>query len=67
MQWSLVPVYHVPRLGRFPHLQSRLDAKLISSFLVFSHVLLCTKLISNYPCSFISSTIKFANGITLWE
>jgi len=65
MQWPLVTVYHVPRIGRFPYLQSRLGATLISSFLIFTHVFLCTKLISNYPCSSIRSSTKFASGITL--
>jgi len=67
MQWFYVPVYYVPRIGRFPRVQSRLGAKLISSYLIFTHVFLCTKLISNYPCSSISSSTKFVNGITLWE
>ena len=65
MLWSLVPVYHVLRTGRFPGVQSHLSAKLISSFLVFTHVFVCTKLISNYPCFCIS--IRFSCGITVWE
>jgi len=67
MQWSLVPAYHVPRIGTFPRVQSPLGAKLISSFLIFTHVFLGTKMISNYPCSSISSSTKFVKGIILWE
>jgi len=37
-----------------------LGAKLISSFLIFTDVFLCTKFISKYPCSCIST--KFACG-----
>jgi len=48
MQWFFMPVYYVPRTGRFPHVQSHLGAKSISSFLIVL-VFLCTKLISNYP------------------
>jgi len=34
MQWFFMPVYYVPRTGRFPHVQSHLGAKSISSFLI---------------------------------
>jgi len=48
MQWSLVPVYHVERTGRFPPVHWRHGAKLISRFRISTHVFLCTKLIFNY-------------------
>jgi len=40
-------------------------AKLISSFLIFTHVFLCTKRTSNCPFSVFGT--KFAYGITGWE
>jgi len=46
MQCFLMPVYHVPHIGRFPHAQRHPGAKLMSSFLIFTHLFLCTKLIS---------------------
>jgi len=58
MQWLFVPVYHVPRIGRLPHVQSRLDAKLISSYLIVTQVFLCTKFISNYPYSSIGVALN---------
>jgi len=65
MQCFLVPVYHVQRIGRFLHVQSRMGAKLI--FLNFDSCSSAVKLISNYPCSSISSNTEVANGITLWD
>jgi len=55
------PFHRVPPLrGRFPRV---LGAKLNSSFLIFIHVFLCTKLIYKYSCSSIST--KFACGRTV--
>jgi len=47
MQWSLVPVDHVLRTGRYLRVHLHLGAKLISSFMISAHVFLCTELISN--------------------
>jgi len=67
MRWSFIPVYHVPRIGRIPRVQWCLGAKLFSCSLMFTHVFLCTNLISNYPCSFISNSTKFSIGIKIWD
>jgi len=62
MQWSLVHVYHVLHTGRYPRM--RLGAKLKSSFLISTHVFLCTRSVSNDPWSI---STKFTYWITVWE
>ena len=59
MRWFLVPVCHVPRIGRIPCVRWCLGAKQFSCSLIFTHVFLCTDLISNYPCSLISNSHGF--------
>ena len=58
MQWSSVVVHDLPRTGRFPLVQCRLGAKLISSFRIFTHVFLCSKPISSHLASHVLPLVQ---------
>ena len=61
---SLARVYHLQSTGRLPRVLWNLGVKLISSFIIFTLVFLCTKVISNRPCCI---STKLAYDIKVWE
>jgi len=63
MQWSLVPVDHVLRTDRYPHVHWHLGAKLISSFVISNPVFFCKKLISNYLCCSMAQNLPWHHSL----